>query len=118
MVISQLIGPVYQRRARLESFGNLAVLRERPMGYALSRYQAPTRINVPEADASAVVQSLEKIIPTELAIKGDITLLRAEMQHGFSVKPARHVCTSNEPRHQAWNAGCDVDGAHVRRFAL
>jgi hypothetical protein len=88
------------------------------MGYALSLYQVPTRINAPEADASAVVRSLEQIFPTELAIKADITLLPAEMQHGFSVKPARDVCTSNEPCHQAWNAGCDVDGTHVRRFAL
>ncbi len=88
------------------------------MGYALSFYQAPTRINVPEADASAVVQSLEQTMSTELAIKVDITLLRAEMQHGFSVKPARDVCTSNEPCHQAWNAGCDVDEAHIRRFSL
>jgi hypothetical protein len=54
------------------------------MGYALSLYQALTRINVPEADASAVVQSLEHTMATELATKADIALLRTESQRDLA----------------------------------
>jgi hypothetical protein len=54
------------------------------MDYALSLYQALSGINVPDASDLAVVQSLKRTMPTELATKGDSIPLRAEMQHGFS----------------------------------
>ncbi len=54
------------------------------MSYTLSLYEALTRINVSEADASAVVESLEQTMATELATKSDITSLRIEMQRDLA----------------------------------
>jgi hypothetical protein len=54
------------------------------MVYSLILYQALTPIYIPEVNALAVDQSLERTMSTELATKADITLLRAEMRRCFS----------------------------------
>ncbi len=82
---SQLTAIARIRKFRVSALRYAAQrLRETPTGYALSLYQALTRINLPEADALEVVHSLERTMSTKLASKANITLFRAEMQHGFS----------------------------------